>query len=782
MREFIICEKAFLQKLLPNFIGLERLSSNLSEQVQLYSIGSDNFYQQLEEILLGHDINIQHLYNIDEKIKGAISLRKLANILPIPLFLRDTNGYFLGCNNSYAQFTGIDEQELVGKSLFEIFPQNYANEYLTRDKELIEQNDIQIYETKIPCKDLKEKDVIFRKIIVSDELDQKKVIVGIMIDISKRKNMEHALWEYRNHLEETVLARTADLKKANSQLIQEIQKRRQSETALSESETLLRTIFDSSYDAMILLDTNLNVIDINDRALLLLQVGRKENYRITQWVQTYLQDPYNGIVEYWEGALKGEVQFFEWRFYFPNSQNIDVDIFIRRIDIANKHMMLINIRDITERKKVESLLLQEHNKVKIALKNEVLISTIASMLNTAENFFEILDTILHMVKQTLNLDDTCFFSFYPEYNELLQKSNWLIQLEQSNKTAKHNNEILQWIRGRILQNKPIFLPTINELPLNLSQQLNENNINSLTAIPLKISGTPYGMMTYQTSYPAKWNSKHYGLFSTISVMIANAWERYHHTQALLKAERKNTETVQLLENSSRLASIGVIAAGITHEINQPLNAIKINADSILFWNKRNDHILPDMFIDKVKKISEGVDRIDGIIKHMRSFWVPQDVKGNDIISVKDAVDNTLNIIESQLKSHGIEFISQFKTDHFTIRGNLIHVEQIIINLVVNAMHALDTVQQQEKQIELNVEQQEGKLLLQISDNGPGISQDFVDKLYDPFFSTKAPGHGMGLGLAVVKRLVDNLNGTIELLNDKQTGANFLITFPLFVEG
>jgi C4-dicarboxylate-specific signal transduction histidine kinase len=86
-----------------------------------------------------------------------------------------------------------------------------------------------------------------------------------------------------------------------------------------------------------------------------------------------------------------------------------------------------------------------------------------------------------------------------------------------------------------------------------------------------------------------------------------------------------------------------MAAGITHEINQPLNAIKIHSDGILFWNKRNQNVLPEFFLQKIGKITQAVNRIDSIIKHMRSFWVPNSKKTDEIFDINRAVLNAIDM-------------------------------------------------------------------------------------------------------------------------------------------
>jgi signal transduction histidine kinase len=253
------------------------------------------------------------------------------------------------------------------------------------------------------------------------------------------------------------------------------------------------------------------------------------------------------------------------------------------------------------------------------------------------------------------------------------------------------------------------------------------------------------------------------------------------------AEKKQIRAVKQAERAARMASIGVMAAGITHEINQPLNAIKVTADSVQFWHKRHPGMLPQTLAEQLELISKSVKRIVEIVQHMRAFWVLPDTPAISEIDLNEAVKNALSLTRQQLHSHGIKNEMNLSREPVLIEGNLIHFEQIIINLVVNAIHALDQKSANHKQLEFtsNLDKNENRAVLVISDNGPGLPPGHIDKIFDPFFSTNTSGGGMGLGLAIVKKYVDRYNGSIKAgnitNNGSVTGARFTLTFPFKLE-
>jgi signal transduction histidine kinase len=249
-------------------------------------------------------------------------------------------------------------------------------------------------------------------------------------------------------------------------------------------------------------------------------------------------------------------------------------------------------------------------------------------------------------------------------------------------------------------------------------------------------------------------------------------------EARQEAERKHVQAVKHAERSARLASIGVMAASITHEINQPLNAIKVTSDSIQYWYKRNPGALPEPFTNQLDIISQSVQRIVEIIEHMRAFWVIPGSPKISEVNINQAIKNALSLTRQQLHAHGIQELINMETEPLMVKGNLVHFEQIIVNLLVNAVHALDEKKKEDRKIEINTFIEDTFAVLVIRDNGPGLPTEDKSKLFDPFFSTKNSGEGMGLGLAIVKRYIDKYGGRINAANHAEGGAQFTIKFPL----
>ncbi len=256
--------------------------------------------------------------------------------------------------------------------------------------------------------------------------------------------------------------------------------------------------------------------------------------------------------------------------------------------------------------------------------------------------------------------------------------------------------------------------------------------------------------------------------------------RIAELEAVHKIEKKELETQRLLEKSARLASIGTMTAGITHEINQPLNSIVINSEGILFKDDR-DRVLPDVYRSSVEKIFKSAQRIDQIIKHIRTYWNSgDDLIKSRAVDVNRSIDEALGFLNQQIRSHGIELITSFAAEQPEILGYQVHLEQIVVNLITNAIHALDKTNRKDKRIYVQTVPEGDCIVLTVEDNGIGLDQDVTDEIFDPFYSTKKTT-GMGLGLSIVKNYVNQMKGEITLVNKPDFGVRFKIVFPVLKE-
>jgi signal transduction histidine kinase/ABC-type uncharacterized transport system substrate-binding protein len=442
-------------------------------------------------------------------------------------------------------------------------------------------------------------------------------------------------------------------------------------------------------------------------------------------------------------------------------------------------IIIILSRAIIRRIRAEKALIVEQNRLKISVRHERLLGLIGRLLNASEDFKNVLDDVLKLMTDELNVARISLYSL-TDSGKSAVKINSRVSLKGKNiedVDQVYFSEIDEII-SRVKMNKSIVSRDLLNLTLKEQEYYRKRNIGALVVLPVMVENKVVGLMGFSQQNAHTWTRDEISVFFSTVNMIANTWERNSLMVDRIEAEQKNVEALRMLEESSRLASIGVMAAGITHEINQPLNSIKITADSVLFWQKRNPGQLPEMFTRKIQTISEGTTRIDSIIKHMRTFWEKPHVTEEETVDMVEGVNRSLSLVKRQVYDHSIEIVDNLSEKPVNVCANYIQFEQIVVNLIVNSIHSLDRVQKENKKIELNVYQDEKHGVLEIHDNGTGIKDSIREKIYDPLFTTKSHESGSGLGMAIVKTFIDRFQGEISDYNNEEGGASFVLRFML----
>jgi len=243
----------------------------------------------------------------------------------------------------------------------------------------------------------------------------------------------------------------------------------------------------------------------------------------------------------------------------------------------------------------------------------------------------------------------------------------------------------------------------------------------------------------------------------------------------VKAREEMSSAQDAKAKAEKLLSIGTMAAGISHEINQPLNSIKVISGGMVYLINQGEKLQTEEIAESVREISSQADRIAKIIKHLRSF-IRRDEKKPVPCNLNTSIEMALGLVGEQLAGHSILAKKDLQLNLPPVAASPTGLEEIIVNLLVNAMQAFDAITQPNKEIVIRT-YFSGQVILEIVDNGPGIAPALRNKIFETFVSTKPEGENMGLGLAIVKNLVESYGGTIELASSETPGARFIIRFP-----
>lgn len=252
----------------------------------------------------------------------------------------------------------------------------------------------------------------------------------------------------------------------------------------------------------------------------------------------------------------------------------------------------------------------------------------------------------------------------------------------------------------------------------------------------------------------------------------------------LELREKNAQLI----HTARLASLGEIAAGIAHEMKQPLNVISITADLIRLL-QRNGTLSDDLLLSNLDKIRDTVGRMAATLNHLRGF-THIDSANFEAVYLPEAVDGAMSILGAQIRLDGIDIVRHDAPDVPCVRGELHQIEQVLVNLLQNARHAIEervAVEMERGRGRDDISQQifittaarhaQQEVVIEITDTGCGIEPDVQRRVFEPFFTTKESDRGTGLGLSISLNIVQSHGGTIELESTPQRGSTFRVVFP-----
>jgi PAS domain S-box-containing protein len=242
-------------------------------------------------------------------------------------------------------------------------------------------------------------------------------------------------------------------------------------------------------------------------------------------------------------------------------------------------------------------------------------------------------------------------------------------------------------------------------------------------------------------------------------------------QAELEAARQRTD----LAHASRLAIVGELTASIAHEINQPLGAILSNAETaeILLQSKQPhleevQHILADIRKDDL--------RASEVIRRMRELLRKRELEFK-LIDLNVVASDVFRFVDGETHRRGVEIEKQFADTLPVVRGDVIHLQQVLLNLILNGMEAMSESSKSNRRLTIRTAYDgKGNIEVAVEDSGPGIPSERLPRLFDSFFTTKT--HGMGLGLSIVRSIVEAHGGRIWAENNASGGACFRFTLPV----
>jgi signal transduction histidine kinase len=220
-----------------------------------------------------------------------------------------------------------------------------------------------------------------------------------------------------------------------------------------------------------------------------------------------------------------------------------------------------------------------------------------------------------------------------------------------------------------------------------------------------------------------------------------------------------------LIHAEKLASLGTLAAGIAHDLNNPLTII--SADAQLLKSRVGDK---DM--EKVNRILEGAERIRVLVRDLTTY-ARFDVAGKEWVDFNQLIERSLLLLHYEIRKGDFDLVLELSPDNLRVHGNMSSLEQVVVNLILNSIQAMTG--RTGKILVKTCLRPDGRVEFRVEDQGAGISEENLARIFEPFFSTKKGG--TGLGLSNVLRITNEHRGKVKVESKVGVGTIFIVVFP-----
>lgn len=595
---------------------------------------------------------------------------------------------------------------------------------------------------------------------------------------------------------------------------------------LQEREAMLTSTIDSLPFGLIVTDLISNVIEQNKTARNnwgnykgknVLDAPLSERGRQT-WLKNLEYVKKNQIIEYVEDVRhKGNLLYLH-RIMAPYI--IDEEIF-------GVISMSINI---TEQKKLEQLHLESEKRA--IIQRAALSELMHSRIFSSENIEMAFQKIAELITSTLSVARGSIWVLSDDGLQLqcLSLYNAITKTFDSGDLL-HSDDFPAYFEAIKKENRIYAEDTFNDPRTKqlTDSHLKIHGITSLLDSGVFVSGKLIGVVSAEHIGPKrKWMPDEESFISTVAAVVAQLFEEqkrkeveqelinYKNNLELLVSERtaqieqlnqvlqssneelvtmneelhtknelienQNTELQATLENlqktqeqlvqAEKLASLGILTAGVAHEINNPLNYIKgsfIGLTTYFEKFKSREKQKTDLLLNS---INVGVERISKIVTGLNQFSRNVETLDEDC-DIHAIINNCLIILENKIK-HKVHVVKEFSNKNLLVSGNVGNLHQVFLNIIYNALQAIIST----GITKITTSTAGNNVVIRITDNGIGIEKQNISKLTDPFYTTKPPGEGTGLGLSISNSIIKDHKGSLRFISDVNKGTTVIITLPL----
>lgn len=417
-----------------------------------------------------------------------------------------------------------------------------------------------------------------------------------------------------------------------------------------------------------------------------------------------------------------------------------------------------------------------------------ILETFARRLTHLNNLTSLLQRFVRTLRRTVYVEKVAVFLLDSSRKQLVPA---IVKGNRRLKSIDLKSPYMQWLEKKnavVVKDLVLTDPQIASFREDLQKHLDELNIK--VVVPFVLSGKLIGLAYLGPKENfRRFTSLEIGFLSALKVPMTIALSNsmrledvsklYKELQTLneeleARVEARTKELVETqgqLIQAEKMATLGTMAGGVAHEINNPLTAVLTNAQILKMTASADDMELIDL-------IEQGAKRCQSITKNLLKYSRKEkDTTIFEKVDLNASVRNVVNFLEYQLKQDNVEIRSKYCCENLFIDGKKNEIEQVLTNLIINAKDAVLS-NSSKKLIDIITSVRVGSAVIGVADNGVGIDEKDIRKIFDPFFTKKDVGEGTGLGLSVSYGIVQKHNGSIAVKSTLGVGSTFEVVLPL----
>ena len=292
------------------------------------------------------------------------------------------------------------------------------------------------------------------------------------------------------------------------------------------------------------------------------------------------------------------------------------------------------------------------------------------------------------------------------------------------------------------------------------------------SLPLMSDGKPFGALTLYAEQSSAFDERAVELFTELADNLAYGVTALRTRAERSRAEHALREAQGELAHVGRVMIMGELTASIAHEINQPLAAVVANANACFRWLANSTPNL-DEARDAISRIVRDGNRASDVIRRIRALVQKGDTE-KTLLDINEVIQEVVSLTHSEIQKSGVVLKMNLAASLPRVSGDRIQLQQVILNLVMNGIEAMNTVTDRPREMMIRSSAHESdKVLVAVQDSGIGIDSQNLDKIFDSFYTTKS--QGMGMGLAISRSIVENHGGRLWAVPNDGPGATFQFT-------